>query len=82
MNHRSLPPLLREGRFWCLLAMALAAIFLGFLAIPDFAAIVLVSKAGYWIVLLTFVVFLHALWKSHAAGLRNWRAWKPDWATR
>ncbi len=59
----------------------MAAVILGFIAVPDFAAIVFVSKAGFWLVLLAFVLFLRALWQTFAGELRAFRWPGLDWAS-
>jgi hypothetical protein len=69
----------RNPRFVLLIASCLLAVVLGFLAIPDLAAIDLVSKAGFWFVLAGFVVWLHALWRCFGITARglHWR--RVDW---
>jgi len=73
--------MLRDRRVWCLLSTSVLAIVLGFFAVPDFAAIVLVSKAGFWFVLLAFALFLHALWGAFGAEVKAWRWREADWAS-
>jgi len=81
MNRFSFAPMLGDRRVWLLLLTALLAVALGFFAIPDQAAIVFVSKAGFWLVLLAFGFFLRALWQTwrdEVCALR-WRT--VDWAS-
>ncbi|MSU24623.1 MAG: hypothetical protein EXS32_12480 [Opitutus sp.] len=75
MNRPSLAPFLNDRRVWLLLLAAALAIVLGFVAIPDQAAIVFVSKAGFWFVLLAFALFLQAWWQTCGAEIRalRWR---------
>lgn len=79
MNRPALAPVLSERRVWWLLLSSALAVVLGFFAIPDFAAIVVVSKAGFWMVLAGFTVFLWALWVSFADEIRAFRARDIDW---
>ena len=81
MNGPSLAPLLRDRRVWLLLLMTALAVFLGFVAIPDQAAIVFVSRAGFWFVLLTFVLFTVALWRTYRDELAAFRWRALDWAS-
>jgi hypothetical protein len=78
------PPLValvRDRQFLLFCASTCVAIVLGFLAIPDLTAIDLVSRAGFWFVLLAFVIWLHALWQTFAGELRATRWRKFDWAS-
>jgi hypothetical protein len=79
MNRLTLVPILRERRVWCLLLSIVAAVILGFFAIPDFTAIKLVSKTGFWLVLLAFAIFLRAAWSSFAPDIRTLRWRNIDW---
>lgn len=54
---------------------------LGFFAIPDATAIVFVSKAGFWIVLAGFVIFLRALWMTYREEWSAWRWSAVDWTS-
>ena len=79
MNGSSLAPLLRDRRVWLLLLATMLAAILGFFAIPDQAAIVFVSRTGFWFVLLAFGLFLRALWLTYRDefGAFHWRT--LDW---
>ena len=81
MNGPSLAPLLVDRRVWLLLLSTVAAVVLGFFAIPDQAAIVFVSQAGFWFVLLAFVVFLRALWMVYRDELTAFRWVEIDWVS-
>ena len=60
---------------------AALAVVLGFVTIPDQAAIIFVSKAGFWFVLLAFALFLQALWQTCGGEIRtfHWRTF--DWTS-
>lgn len=81
MTDSALGLLLRDRRVWLLLLSSLLAIALGFLVIPDALAIKLVSKAGFWIVLLTFALFLQALWRTFRPDLAAFDRRSLDWAS-
>ena len=68
-----------DRKLWLLALAALGAIVLGFIAIPDSAAIVFVSKAGFWFVLFGFVLFLQALWRTFHDEWRAFRWSNVDW---
>jgi hypothetical protein len=68
-------------RFWLLLASAVAAFALSFVLIPDVPALAFVTNAGYWMVLLTFVFFVRALWLTFRPDVLGWSWRKADWAT-
>ncbi len=79
MHRSSLAPWLGDRRFWLLGVASVAAVALGFWLVPDQTAIVFVSKAGFWFVLVAFVIFVRALWQTWRAELAglNWRT--IDW---
>lgn len=79
MNFSSLPPWAQNHRLVGFVLSALLAIFLGFVAFSDNVAIIFVSKAGFWMVLVAFALFLHALWQTLRVDWQggNWRQW--DW---
>lgn len=79
MNRSSLATLVGDRKLWLLAATAVLAIVLGFVSIPDAAAIVFVSKAGFWFVLLGFAIFLHALWQTFSEDVRALRWAAIDW---
>lgn len=60
-------------KLWLLLASSIAAVVLGFFAIPDQPAIVFVSRAGFWLVLVAFGIFVYALGRSFGPTLREFR---------
>jgi hypothetical protein len=65
----------RDRRVLLLMASALLAIFLGFVAIPDSAALQLVSHAGFWFVLTAFVIWGWSLYRTFEPSWRGvaWR---------
>lgn len=81
MLRLSLAPFIGDRRIWLLLLSVALALVLGFVAIPDRAAITFVSNAGFWFVLLAFVLFLQALWQTFGREVRSlsWRS--ADWAS-
>lgn len=81
MNRPSLATYLQDRRVWLLLATTALALVLGFVAIPDYAAIVFVSKAGFWFVLVAFAIFLWALWQAFGAEVRALRWRGIDWVS-
>ncbi len=74
-------PFFSDRRLWLFLLSAILAVVLGFVAIPDSAAIVFVSKAGFWFVLIAFVLFLQALWRSFRDEILAWRVSSVDWSS-
>ena len=81
MNRPLLAPFVNDRRIWLLLLVVSLAVVLGFVAIPDYAAIVFVSEAGFWFVLLAFVLFLQALWETCGRDLRGLRGRDFDWVS-
>ncbi len=81
MNRDSLAPFVQDRCVWLFLLSSVLAIVLGFVAIPDQEAIVLVSKSGFWFVLLAFAIFLRALWQTWGDEIRalHWRT--VDWTS-
>ncbi|MCX6952574.1 MAG: hypothetical protein NTV51_10480 [Verrucomicrobia bacterium] len=81
MNRPFLAPFVSDRRIWLLLLSVALAIVLGFVAIPDFAAIVFVSRTGFWFVLVAFALFLRALWQTWGGEVRTLRWRSVDWAS-
>jgi hypothetical protein len=79
MSRPDFAPILRDRRLWALGGSAILAVLLGFIVIPDQAAIQFVSKAGFWIVLFTFALFIRAAWVAFAPGIRKWDWRQTDW---
>lgn len=77
----SLRALLSDRRVWLLLLIAVLAVVLGFVAVPDQLAIKLVSKVGFWFVLVAFVLWLRSLWQTFAPDLRGLRWQSLDWGS-
>jgi hypothetical protein len=72
-------PYFSDRRLWLFLLSAMLAVVLGFVAIPDSAAIVFVSKAGFWFVLMAFVLFLRAIWRSFRDEILAFKISSLDW---
>src|SRR5688500_3756032 len=70
-----------DRRVWLLLLTVLLALILGCRAIADKLALTLVSKAGFWFVLATFLIWLRALWQTFAADLRDTKLKSADWTS-
>jgi hypothetical protein len=81
MDFAGLLSVARDRRVWLLVATAAFAVVLGCFAIPDLAGITFVSKAGFWIVLVGFGLFLRALWLTLRDDLRTWRWRTIDWTS-
>lgn len=64
---------LSDRRCWLMMLSTLLAVVLGFFVVPDQAAIDLVSKAGFWFVLVAFALWVGALGHSFAGDVRSWR---------
>jgi hypothetical protein len=81
MNRPSLAPFLKDRRIWLLALTVMLALELGFAAFPDLTAIRFVSKAGFWLVLAAFAVFVHALWQTFSTEIRAVRWRTMDWVS-
>ncbi len=79
MSENSPVSLIRDRRLQALVAAALLAFVLGFVAIPDKDAITLVSKCGYWLVLLGFVGFVVSTVATFKSELVGWEWRRVDW---
>lgn len=64
MGVSTLRTVVRDRHLLLFLSSTLLAIVLAFFAIPGVAAISVVSKLGFWLVLAAFAMFVHALWVS------------------
>lgn len=74
-------PFSLDRRLWWFCGTALAAVILGFFAFPDAMAVRVVANSGFWFVLVTFGIFLYALWQAFRGDFSHgsWRTW--DWAS-
>lgn len=81
MNFSSLPQWAKNCRLWLFLLSALIAAALGFVVLSDNAAIIFVSRAGFWLVLVAFALFLRGLWVTCRDDLLAWRWRTFDWAS-
>ncbi len=77
----SLSFLYSDRRVWLFALVAALAVVLGFFSISGEAAIVFVSRTGYWFVLAAFVLFGRALWLAFRDDLRALRWSRVDWAS-
>ena len=81
MTGPAIVSIIRDRKVWLLLLVAIMAGVLSFFSIPDVAAIRFVSRAGFWLVLAAFALFVRALWRSWRAELREFRWRSADWLT-
>ncbi|HEX2854941.1 MAG TPA: hypothetical protein VHO24_17030 [Opitutaceae bacterium] len=70
-----------EKRFWLFLLTSVLAIVLGFFALPDASAILFVTRAGFWLVLVAFGIFIRALWLTYREDVRSLRWRTVDWTS-
>ena len=68
-------------RFWLFVASTLLALALSFALVPDAAAVVFVTHAGYWLMLVTFAMFSVALWLGFRTEALAWSWRTVDWAS-
>jgi hypothetical protein len=73
--------IVRDRLFQLLVLTATLAVVLAFFAVPDKQAIAWVSHAGYWGVLVAFVLWLRALWQCFGREMRAWRWQDVDWVS-
>ena len=81
MTGQSLAPIVTERRFWLFGAVAALTVAVGFKLVPDKYALSVVSNAGYWFVLVAFILFLTSLWRSFGASIRALSIRSVDWVT-
>jgi hypothetical protein len=70
-----------DRRAWLFISLALLALLLAFVAIPDSMALTLVSRAGFWLVFITFTIWVWALGKTLRSEWREVRWRTLDWIT-
>src|SRR5688572_28739518 len=77
----SLSQFTSDRRCWLLVLAVVLAAVLGFHTFSDSVALTLVSKAGFWIVLSTFLIWLRGLWQTFAPDIKRltWRS--VDWTS-
>jgi hypothetical protein len=73
--------LFSDRRFLLLLGSSAVALLLAFIAIPDSLAIALVSRIGFWLVLIAFALWMRALWQTFGADIRAFRWSRIDWTS-
>ncbi len=81
MINPSLAAFVSDRRCWLFTLMAALACVLGFVAVPDQLAIRLVSKVGFWFVLVAFVIWVRALWLTLAGDIKAWSWRTADWVS-
>jgi hypothetical protein len=80
MQRTPLISMVRDRRLGFLAASVVAAVLLAFFVIPDRPAISFVSRTGFWFVLVAFVLFGAALWRSFKSQILGFELRKVDWA--
>jgi hypothetical protein len=70
-----------DRRVWLLLLNITLAAVLCFFTLPDRLALAFVKNGGFWFVLGTFGIFLHALWQTYREDFGRWHWRKMDWAS-
>ena len=81
MNSPLPAALLVDRRCWLLMLAAALAGVLGLFAVPDALVIGLVSRTGFWFVLVTFAIWVWALGSTFVSDLRSWRWRDADWVS-
>lgn len=63
---------LRDRRLIAAFLVGVLALAVGY-AVPPGAAIKLVARAGYWVILILFALFIRACWRAFGSEWRQWR---------
>lgn len=72
--------ILRHRRVWLLVVFGLLALVVGRWLLPADQAVRIVAHGGYWILLLTFALFVRALWRLGRGAWTGWRPARADYA--
>lgn len=72
--------ILRHRLVWLTAGLGVVALGLGRWVLPSETAVQLVAKGGYWVLLLTFALFVRALWRLGRGGWTGWRPARADYA--
>lgn len=70
-----------DRRCWLFVLTTVLALVLAFIAVPDHLAIGLVSKVGFWLVLVAFALWVRALGQTFASDLKAWHWRTFDWVS-
>ena len=81
MDSPSTRAIAADRRLWLFVLSGLLAFVVGFFTLSGDAAIVFVSRTGYWFILVTFVLWARSLGLLFGPELRAWRPKKADWST-
>ena len=73
--------LVSDRRLWLFVLTSILAVTLAFFAIPNDWALTFVSRAGFWLVLVAFALWLRALWQCYWPDLRGMKWRNLDWAS-
>jgi hypothetical protein len=73
MNGKSLGPVFSDRRVWLFGLISLLSAAAGLVLVPDRYALAWVRDTGYWCVLLAFVLFVGALWRTYRPDLMRIR---------
>lgn len=72
--------ILRHRLVWLMAALGIAALVAGRWLLPADTAVQLVAKGGYWVMLLTFALFVHSVWRLLREAGAGWRPARADYA--
>ena len=70
----------RHPLVWLMTLAGLAVLVTGRWLLPAESAVQFVAKGGYWVILLTFVLFVRALWRLACDAWAGWRPARADYA--
>lgn len=70
--------ILRDRRVWLIGVLGFGALLAGRWLIPSTAAVEVVAKTGYWVMLAAFVLFVRALWAVVRPVVTGWRPNRSD----
>lgn len=72
--------MLRQSRVWLVGLLGVLVFVVGRWVISPEAAVPTVAKGGYWVMLVTVVLFARTLWRLTRESLSNYRPSRADWA--
>lgn len=71
--------ILADRRVWLIGVLGFGALLAGRWLIPSTAAVEVVAKTGYWVILAAFAVFVRALWAVVRPVVTGWRPSRGDY---
>ncbi len=81
MDSPSLQAMAKDRRLWLFVLSGMLAFVVGFFSLSGDAAIVFVSRTGYWFILVTFVLWARSLGLLFVPEIRAWKPKRADWST-